>query len=181
MFSYAEIVSTFAAIVGLGGLYLHWRRWLADVREKSVLATFKIRDDEELPSGYKLLVMALRSRSSIGYTATKASVLWPLTARLASWRDLHEPHPDGEFRGYEIKRPDRKLDRSIELNLSVAHAGKEEKISAKGHYLREIGERSVERAYIRLPRDNGRALISMRITPEDPKEKEIIRRQWVHY
>lgn len=172
---YAAIVSTLAAIASAGSLYLHWVKWKADRKSKSLILNIRKKPSKGLPEGWHSLSLSMRSRSDTGYTANRFRVLWPPTARTVDWWDCHV-NVSGSMLFAEPERG--KLIRQMPLNVQVAHAGKSQ-VRAFGHGpIVSPGDTTSSDIFV-FSNKGSRVLVSVHVAPEDDTESHIIRRKWI--
>ena len=166
---YATIVSTFAALASAGALYLHWRRWRHDTKSRSLIVRMERFERNDGCNGWNGFDLVLRSRSNIGYRAVAARVIWPPSGRIARWWDCHKTDDSGNFEFMEPPQPER----SISVNLDVAHSGVSATRSGSGRVI-SPGDKSSQAVYL-YRRGNGRLVIAIDIDPEDDGERKFIR------
>lgn len=119
--TYAEAISTIAIIASAASLWLHWRRYRRDLREKEPEIICTETDIPELP-GWTKLTVKMRNRASYSIKADHARVLWPPEARIVGIGAARVPEKDPFNPSLKLRVPDKSF-RKMPLRLAVAHAG----------------------------------------------------------
>ncbi|MBU2483910.1 MAG: hypothetical protein KKG78_02405 [Alphaproteobacteria bacterium] len=167
--SYAEVVSTLAALAGGGSLYLHYRRWIRDLKSNSLIVRAEPGDGSN--GSVRSIKITLRSRSNIGYRATEYVVLWPLSATIMLEGDCHES--DG-FGNHVFVGSSGRHSRRLKSNLEVAHVGQKSERSAHGGPLLRLGDTNSEKIFIEKA-VSGLVILGVRIEPEGETEAPFTR------
>ena len=146
---YAQIVSTLALIVSVGG-WLHQRRALKRAFDSETPVVHIVQVEDDVPAGWARLRVKLRSRSGESFTMTTLRIDKPSGGRLVNYWDAGDySATDGRWT-IDFETAQSQSAKAIDPGLSVAHKG-QDKVYSAGRFQMGSGDTHDSDVLVLLP------------------------------